>query len=312
METFSNNFGESFYQQVGNTFSADSQSFLSSYRQMFGAGSVDKLVSASKTEGGASGAGGGDQASFLQKATKSVNDMVTGLANSGGSKSQIAGMMQGGKVDLPKLWQSSEWNFNSAVTVKLLSPTSRIEDVYRWIMAPVFILQCLAAPISTDGGDTYFNPPFLTVKFPTIWKDRLCGFKSLEIEWGGDTGLFTPDQLPLAVNLNITFEPMRSVVQNLIDPKGEGSSTNSPVPSTFQRLTAIADLWELTAGKSAALSQRTDIIAPVMHGTGSEKEAANVSPILGAGAPLPEDDRQQQLNAAAQQFYNTAREFKNK
>jgi len=219
-ETYDNSYGESFYSQQGSAFQSDSTSYLASRRQMFGASQAIDLTKEAGAEDGK-----GEDKGLIKAAQGKLSEWLKDSAEKKSIGGMVSGMLQGGKVDLPKLWQSSSWGFDSTVQIKLFSPTASKDDVMEWVIIPIFILRCLAAPISEDGGDIYFQPPWVHIQFPTLLDDKLTGLKSMQIEWGGDKGAFTPDQLPLAANVNLVFEPIRHVVPTIISYPAKKTSS---------------------------------------------------------------------------------------
>jgi len=198
-EAFSNEYGESYYQQRASEVNlAGATAF-----QMRQAPGTDTSI-------------GQD----IMQTLHNLKQMFT-FTHKGQVKSR------GWKQDFPKIWMGSSWQMSDAFSIRLISPSDRPADIFEWVIKPAFILKMLASPISEVAGDVFHNPPFLQVKIPYVGELPLAGISNLTITWGGDTGAFSMDQLPLIADISLQFECLNSASQTTREPVTFGAMPNT-------------------------------------------------------------------------------------
>jgi len=219
METMENNFGESFYQQAADAGSTMG-TYFSQFRQLHGGTGTKEQFS--KFVGQiADSAGSSLLKNIASGLVTAADKAISGIGKAG--VGDIANVLTGGRVDLPRVWTGSSWSFDSTLNFKFIAPSANQQDVIDHVVTPIHILKYLAAAISRDGGLIYNEPPFLEVEIPFLYYNPTCGFRSLNIEHGGDNGTFSFDQLPLITNASVQFESLRLVQPTLIDKDPRGS-----------------------------------------------------------------------------------------
>jgi len=248
MESFSNQYQESFFQTQGSRLTGSG--LWATVAQTRGQRTPDakEMAAALSAEKGMAGEMGGM------------------LGMTGKTGSQAISMIRGGRIDLPKIWGNSEWSFNNSFEMKFISPSANPQDIRKFVMLPIFMLMLCTCPISKDKGDTYIPSPFVAVTLPGFWKYKLCGIRDLSVTWGGDTASFSMNQLPLIADVSLTVEPLKVTVESLME-NGE-LQTDPDIPNVLSRFMDIEatdekDLAWMEQGQNANRSSKQFSGSPI-------------------------------------------------
>lgn len=112
----------------------------------------------------------------------------------------------GGKIIFPEIWQDSEFNRNQEVTMKLVSPTGSMFDIYVNILVPLVHILCAAVPRQL-GRNGFQSPYVIKAWYKGMYSSDLAIIDGLSIE-RGDKGRWSKDGLPLSVNISFTIKDL--------------------------------------------------------------------------------------------------------
>ena len=222
-ESFSNEYGESMFEDVGNfkipfireakyiTGTSSTSDMLSSLKNVFG---DDKKMKELTSEGGAlSGNLGGIISSLgnamisgSSKVAKGATGFIT--ANFGSYAGQILKLLEGSNIDFPKMWNNSTYTPSYTANIKLINPYPRDEESYdRFILQPLAYLLAFANPIS-DSESTFTFPLLCRVNCPGLFQIDSGYIQSVDVIKGGEAGDITFNQRPGTVEVRLTFAEM--------------------------------------------------------------------------------------------------------
>jgi len=115
--------------------------------------------------------------------------------------------LNGNRMTFPKIWQSSSYNGNMSVNVRLISPYGHPNAVKEFIMKPLSYLILLAAP-QTKNGVTYGGNIPLTIKAYGLNHTVLGSIRSITFRRGGSDTSFNLYRQPLSIDLSIEFQTL--------------------------------------------------------------------------------------------------------
>lgn len=148
----------------------------------------------------------------------------------GQAASMLFGKMIGIQSAFPKIWDRSNYNNTSSLTVKLVSPSGNPEDIERYVIDPLRFLILAASPVTFDGI-TYGFPPLWKVEAKGMITMNLAGISALSISRGGPDTIFNYKNMPTNIDVRLVVEPVVSgfatpMIPNLDDdPNSETGST---------------------------------------------------------------------------------------
>ena len=155
---------------------------------------TDKVrATAIKTVGNVTEKMGGGEA--LQDLMKNMTSVITDIG------------LTGNKMTFPKIWQSSTYNGNLSVNVRLISPYGHPKAVKEFIMKPLSYLVLLAAP-QTMNGVTYGGSIPITIKAYGMNYTILGSIASITLRRGGSDTSYNLYRQPLTVDVSIEFQTL--------------------------------------------------------------------------------------------------------
>jgi hypothetical protein len=116
-------------------------------------------------------------------------------------------VMKGNKMTFPKIWQSSSYNSNLSVNIKLVSPYGHPEAVKEFILKPLSYLILLAAPQTINGVTFGGNIP-ISIKAYGLNYTVLGSLASLTFRRGGSDSSFNLYRQPLTIDVSIEFQTL--------------------------------------------------------------------------------------------------------
>ncbi len=113
-------------------------------------------------------------------------------------------LLQGKRISLPKIWNTSDYRPAFTAIVKLVSPYGHPHAIKKFIIEPLLYLLILSSPKTTEGV-AYGRPFGVTVKAYGITKINLASISSMTVTRGGGDSAFTVFKQPLIVNISLEF-----------------------------------------------------------------------------------------------------------
>ena len=123
--------------------------------------------------------------------------------------SLLFGKMIGIQSSFPKIWDRSNYNNTSSLTIKLVSPSGNPKDVMKYVIEPLRYLILAASPVTFDGI-TYGFPPLWRVEAKGMISMKLAGISALSISRGGPDTVFNKDNQPTNIDVRMVVEPVVS------------------------------------------------------------------------------------------------------
>lgn len=150
-----------------------------------------------------------------------VEGSVKTLGNALGVGDAVASAAKGsGFFDIPHLWQDSSFNRGSySFDIQLRAKDGHPYTVYQYILVPLAFYLAGALPIGL-GLNMYTSPFMCQAYSPGLFSTSSGMITELSIKRGLPEFGWTPDNLPLAVDLSITITDMSQMLYvNLADGK---------------------------------------------------------------------------------------------
>ena len=163
-------------------------------------------------------------------------------SNFGQAASVLFGKAIGIQTAFPKIWDRSEYNNTTSLTIKLVSPSGHHTDVDNFVIKPLQRILLAASPVTFDGI-SYGFPPLWKVTAKGLLSMKLAGVTMVSISRGGPDTLFNRYNQPTNIDVRIVVEP---VVQGFATPMLSSllediDSTNESVKMIVQSPKAIID-----------------------------------------------------------------------
>jgi hypothetical protein len=119
----------------------------------------------------------------------------------------LSGLVQGVKIELPKIWSNTDYSSTLNLNIKLVSPSGDAASVQQYIKDPLEILLRAAAPVTFDG---------LTYGYPMIWNVNAYGImhikygiiNAINITRGGVETIYNKYEEPLNVDVRLVIVPI--------------------------------------------------------------------------------------------------------
>lgn len=240
MESFSNEVGESIFQNVTNTFSAVARDFTFMTGVETAGEAVDKLGSVvDKMFGEEIGKGA---ASGLKGFTEGAADWIedkTGISQDTQKQvgSVLAQTLAGRAIDFPQVWRSSSWTPSYTANIRLYNPFPGDEEsTKKFVIGPLAALLMFVVP-RTNNGYNFAWPYLCKYRVPGLYNIQSGFIKDVTVIRGGDDNHFGLNSIPGIVDLRISLGTLYS---NMIggDPLTTGDRGN---PKLHQWLGEMAE-----------------------------------------------------------------------
>ncbi len=111
-------------------------------------------------------------------------------------------LLTGKNISLPKVWDSSTYNPNTSVVIKLMSPYGSPKAVQQFIIRPLTYLMLLSLPRSTDGV-SYGYPPLVTIKAYGMADISIGAISGITLRRGGNDTSFNIFKQPLTIDVSM-------------------------------------------------------------------------------------------------------------
>ncbi len=147
-----------------------------------------------------------DAGEFVSKFQEKLGSLGGGIGN------QMQRLLEGSKVDFPTIWQSSNFDPQYQITVRLYNPNPQSKALYkRFILTPLAYILAFACPLA-DSNYTYSFPLMCKVRCPGLFYLPAGFISSVQVLKGGDTQDITFHQQPGMVDVRISFDSLYSVM----------------------------------------------------------------------------------------------------
>lgn len=196
-DTIQVQYKDSTFQGLSDSLSSAGQSYRDAANSLLGSHSKefsDKVISAgTELASEATASLGGNQG---------LQELMKGVASVAGDM-----VMKGNKMTFPKIWQSSTYNGNLSVNVRLVSPYGHPKAVKEFILKPLSYLILLSAP-QTINGVTFGGSIPITIKAYGLNYTVLGSISSMTFRRGGSDSSFNLYRQPLTIDISIEFQTL--------------------------------------------------------------------------------------------------------
>lgn len=234
-ESFSVEYGESKFEEIGNMASSTAQELA----YITGQQSLGKALDV--------GAGALKEHGILGKVIGGMTDMagsvVGGLENFiEGRVSGMSKIMIGHKIDFPQMWKGSGFATSYSITVRLFNPNvGDLASHMKFIVEPLAKLLALIVPVSSSES-TFTFPLLCSISCPGLFKLKGGYISSIEVVKGGESQDVSFIQRPGTIDLKIGIGDLyNSIVADDVEidstgggkapadnPAGNGGSAAAP------------------------------------------------------------------------------------
>ena len=207
--------------------STNDSTLTENFSSSYGENSVEAL-----TKGLANLSIGGVKVSDVSNLSKSVTSQeglrILSKTDKKGLTELLAGNALKIQSALPKQWQSSDYNNQLQLMIKLVSPSGDQKSIGEYIIKPLTYLIMAAAPI-TNNGVFYGYPPLWKVEADGLMNMKIAGISNLSITRGGIDTQFNIHKQPLNIDVRLTLVP-------IVNGFASAYSENAVTKSTDTRL----------------------------------------------------------------------------
>jgi hypothetical protein len=251
VDTFSNDYTETFLQQMTNAASQG----LGQIAQIAGANTATEAIKKLAGEAKKAAEGEGMVKGFIRsgaqtgaKLTTEIEDLVGNLRSQGGvfggAAAIVNKMWAGHRVDFPKVWGNSSYTTSFSINVKLFNPRPNNNDYARqYLIGPLAALLCLALP-RTDDGFTYNWPFFQKVEAPGFINLIPAAITNITVTKGGDAHQMAYTKTLGIIDVNIGFTSLFETML-LEDPDGVIHTQRPTVKNYIENLYKNKDAYQI-------------------------------------------------------------------
>jgi hypothetical protein len=147
--------------------------------------------------------------------SKSLDDMVDSLTSSNGILSRAFGavgrILNGSQLLYPDIWTDSKFDRTYTINFKFFSPYGDKESIFKNVYVPFISLLALALP-RQDSLLGYAQPFVMKMVCPGWFESSMCVVQSISFVKGGNDNLWTIDNLPQEIEVNLTIKDLYSTL----------------------------------------------------------------------------------------------------
>ena len=136
------------------------------------------------------------------------SDNARGPLNITGGNDLVAMLMGGAlgiQTSIPKEWDTSAYNSNLQLMIKLMSPSGHPDDVKKYVLDPLLVLLCAASPV-TYHGVLYGHPPLWKIEAEGLQTINVGAITTMSITRGGNETQFNYKNQPLNIDVRLSVE----------------------------------------------------------------------------------------------------------
>lgn len=139
---------------------------------------------------------------------KSFEGVLTKTANS------LMKVVNGAQLDFPEMWQDSKFDRSYSLSFRFYSPYGDRLSIEKYVYTPFLALLALVLP-RQDQAFSYVEPFLVKVDAPG-WFSVNCGvITSMTINKGGSDNLWTSDNLPRLIEVNLEIQDLYPALKQL-------------------------------------------------------------------------------------------------
>lgn len=147
--------------------------------------------------------------------SNSLDDMVDSLTSSNGILSRAFGavgrVLNGSQLLYPDIWTDSKFDRTYTINFKFFSPYGDKESIFKNVYVPFISLLALALP-RQDSLLGYAQPFVMKMVCPGWFESSMCVVQSISFIKGGNDNLWTVDNLPQEIEVNLTIKDLYSTL----------------------------------------------------------------------------------------------------
>ncbi len=119
----------------------------------------------------------------------------------------MSGLFQGVKIQLPQVWNNSDYNSSLNIMIRLISPSGDQMSIRKYIKEPLEVLIRAAAPITMDGIMSGY-PMIWDVKAHGVMHLKMATITAITITRGGNDTVYNKYDEPLNVDVRLMITPI--------------------------------------------------------------------------------------------------------
>jgi len=262
-ESFSSEFGESRFEQLGNLTAgaAEELRYMTGETSMKGA--LKRMgESMGPVLGTLTKAGGG---------IVGVGEAALETLSGGAGLSKI---LSGSKIDFPQMWKGSAYSPSYSVSIRLYNHNPRDFRLHKkLIVEPLAKLLAFVTPIS-DSPSTFTYPVLCSVSCPGLFMLKAAYVSSIEVIKGGDANNISFIQRPGIVDVKMTFNDLYGTIIAEDKSKTEGFAKDPFRPTFKEYIDHMVSFADLPAGPGTVIDTELDEVATI-----GKKETEVVGPV---------------------------------
>lgn len=145
----------------------------------------------------------------------SIGSMVESMTSSNGILSRAFGaigkVINGSQLLYPDIWTDSKFDRTYTINFKFYSPYGDKESIFKNVYVPFVSLLALALP-RQDSLLGYAQPFVMKMACPGWFESSMCVVQSIQFVKGGNDNLWTIDNLPQEIEVNLTIRDLYSTL----------------------------------------------------------------------------------------------------
>jgi hypothetical protein len=251
-ESFSSEFGESKFEQIGNVTSSAAEEL----RYMTGKASMGEAIKGMSENMG----------TILGSLTKAGGGLV-GLGEkalegiSGGAG--ISKILSGSKIDFPLMWKGSSYAPSYSISIRLYNYNPKDLGLHKkYIVDPLAKLLAFIVPLS-DSPSTFTYPVLCSISCPGLFMLKAAYVSSIEVIKGGDANNISFIQRPGIVDVKMSFNDLYGsiIAEDVSLEKGFAKDRFRPIFKEY--INNLSSYTELPAGPGTVSEYSFEEVATI-------------------------------------------------
>lgn len=251
-ESFSSEFGESRFEQLGNMAAGAAEEL----RYMTGETSMGAAVKSL-------GESMGPVLGTLTKAGGGLVGLGEGVLETISGGAGLSKILSGSKIDFPQMWKGSAYSPSYSVSIRLYNHNPRDFRLHlKYIVQPLAKLLAFVTPIS-DSPSTFTYPVLCSVSCPGLFMLKAAYVSSIEVIKGGDANNISFIQRPGIVDIKMTFNDLYGSIIAEDTSKTEGFAKDPFRPTFKEYIGNMVSFTDLPAGPGTVVEAEEAVVTTV-------------------------------------------------